>query len=78
MENRVPRDWGEGAGEGGREGDAQAASLRAGRGVQGSVGDSGPGLDGSGTKRARLQPGSSSRVKGEGIGAAAAFSFFFF
>lgn len=40
VENRVPRDWDEGAGEGGREGDAQAASLRAGRGVQGSVGDS--------------------------------------
>ena len=68
VENRVPRDWDEGAGEGGREGDAQAASLRAGRGVQGSVGDSGPGLDGSGTSRARLQPGSSSRVKGEGKG----------
>lgn len=49
----MPRDWGGGAGEEGGEGDAQAASLRAGRGVHDSVGDSGPSLDSGRTKRRR-------------------------
>ena len=76
VENRVPRDGGEGAGEGGRG--CSGRGLAGGAAVQGSVGDSGAGLDGGGTSRARLQPGSASRVKGEGKGRRRPFPFFFF